>query len=689
MVKPTKKINVHDNRLNFVLAIIFLFGAMMAAKLFYLQVWRNSYYQAKASGQQQVNAVLDAARGQILVNNYNPSLNESSLSALATNKNFAVIYAVPKDLDLNNVSSTAEKIYDTFDAQGVEADVDKKIASEDQSEIDKELSFINSLNLSDAERTAKQDEILNTKKSLQSDATWSDFRKTKRDLMINEEKLKITNNYLLKLNKPGDPYEELKKKVSDDDLLKFYATLLGLDPAELEFRNNKIYKIGDDDKNNLEYKGFGYTMTSYRYYPEGTLASNLIGFVNYNNVGTYGLEAYYNDELSGTAGVLKGERGSGPSRSVVIADDREHLAPVDGSDIVLTIDRAVEYYVCQKLEESRSRYKFDSGSVIIVKPDTGEIIAMCSYPNFDPNNYKDVSDQKFFMNPIVSSQYEPGSVFKTITMAAAVDQKKVTPNTTYNDTGKIMISGWSKPINNSDSDTFGAHGKTDMTTVLEKSLNLGAIFSMQQVGPKVFTDYVKNFGFGEKTGIELGSEAGGNINNLLAKNVKPIDAATASFGQGLTATPLQMLMSYAAIANHGILMKPYIVKGIIKKDGTKIDTKPREVRQVISEETANTISAMLVNVAENGTAKKARVNGYYIGGKTGTAQISGANGKYLGDNQYIHTFVGIAPINKPKFVMLVKMDKPKGFKYAESTATPLFGEIADFLLKYYQVPKER
>jgi len=470
--------------------------------------------------------------------------------------------------------------------------------------------------------------------------------------------------------------------------LKFYAALLGSDDSTLEFRNNKIYKIGDSDDNYLTYKGLGYTMTPYRYYPEGTLDSNMIGFVNYANVGSYGLEAYFNDELSGTSGSLKGERGNGASRSVVIANDSEQVAPVDGSDLVLTIDRAVEFYVCQKLEESRNLYKFESGSVVVVKPDTGEIIAMCSWPNFDPNNYKDVTDESVFMNPIVSAQYEPGSVFKTITMAAAIDQKKVTPDTTYNDTGKILIPGWSKPINNSDSDTYGAHGKTTMTTVLEKSLNLGAIFAMQQIGPKVFTDYIKNFGFGEKTGIELGSEAGGNINNLLVNNVKPITAATASFGQGLTATPLQMLMSYAAIANHGILMKPYLVKQIIRKDGTVIETKPHEIRQVISEDTANTISAMLVNVAENGTAKKARVSGYYIGGKTGTAQISGAGGKYLAD-QYIHTFVGIAPIDKPKFVMLVKMDKPKGFKYAESTATPLFGEIADFLLKYYQVPKER
>jgi len=688
MVRSTKKISLYDNRLNLVLAIIFLLGLAIAARLFYLQVWQVNYYKDRAMGQQQVNAVLDAKRGQIFVNNYSSGLQESSLSALATNKNFAIIYAVPKDLDAVSASSTAEKIYEIFDAANIESAVDKKILEEEQGETDKEFSFINSLNLPDEEKIARQNEILKNKEALRKDLSWADFRKMKRDLMINEEKSKLIEAYLLKLNKTGDPYEELKKKVSEDDLLKFYAAILNFNAADLEFRNNKIYKKGDSDEQNLSYKGFGYSMNSYRYYPEGTLGSNFLGFVNYENVGTYGLEAYYNDYLTGKSGILKGERGSGSSRSVVIADDREHVAPVDGSDLILTIDRAVEFYACRKLEESWSRYKFDSASVVIVNPTTGEIIAMCSWPNFDPNNYTDVDSQKVFLNPVVSAQYEPGSVFKTITMAAAVDQKKVTPDTTYNDTGKSMIEGWSKPLSNSDYDTFGAHGKTNMTVVLEKSLNLGAIFAMQQIGPKTFADYVKNFGFGEKTGIELGAEASGNIKNLLANKVKPIDAATASFGQGLSVSPLQMVMSYAAIANHGILMKPYIVKAVVNSDGTKTETKAREVRRVISEETANTILAMLVNVVENGHSKLAAVNGYYVGGKTGTAQIPSKSGSYLSD-QYIHTYVGVAPADKPKFVMLVKMDSPKGFKFAESTATPLFGEIADFLLKYYQIPKER
>jgi len=308
-------------------------------------------------------------------------------------------------------------------------------------------------------------------------------------------------------------------------------------------------------------------------------------------------------------------------------------------------------------------------------------------PDFDPNNYKDVSNMRTFNNPVTFDQYEPGSVFKVVTMSIAIDQGKVTPTTTYNDPGELMINGWNKPIRNSDFDTKGGHGVVDMNTVLENSLNTGAIFAMRQVGPTIFADYVKNYGFGEKTGIELGAESSGNIGNLLASKVKEIDAATASFGQGIAVTSLQMIMPYQAIANKGVMMKPYIVKSIIASDGTQEDIQPQQLRRVISAKTADTMSAMLVNVVEKGHSNKAYISGYYIGGKTGTAQIPGPGG-YL-KNQYIHTFIGIAPIEDPSFVMLTKMDSPKDVTYAEGSVVPLWKDIADFMLKYYQIPKTR
>ena len=310
-----------------------------------------------------------------------------------------------------------------------------------------------------------------------------------------------------------------------------------------------------------------------------------------------------------------------------------------------------------------------------------------SVPDYDPNNYNKVKDISYYNNPATFYQYEPGSVFKIITMAIAIDQNKVSPSTTYNDEGQIMIKGWPKPISNSDFSTHGPHGLVDMNAVLDLSLNTGAIFAMNQVGPKVFAEYVQKFGFGERTGIELGSESPGNISNLLKNKIKDIDAATASFGQGIAVTPLQMVMSYQAIANKGVMMKPHIVKKIIYPNGQEEEVSAKIMNRVVSEKTAATVSAMLVNVVEKGHSKKAAIPGYYVGGKTGTAQIAAAGG--YKKNEYIHTFVGIAPIEEPAFVMLTKIDKPVGVQYAEGSALPLWRDIAEFLLNYYAVPKTR
>ena len=707
-----------SNRLNLVLAIIFLLGAAVCGRLFYLQVIQADIYKNRATRQQQVQNTITPTRGQILINNYNSSLQTDTLTALATNKNFAILFAVPKDLDPALASSTANNLYEFFDRATVEKKVDAQLASDDQAESDQELKYIDTLSLAPEVKDQKKSEVLQKHDSLKADPTWANFQEMKRELEINDTKQVILNNYLAKLTKPNDAYEVLQKKVLDENLLGFYAALFNsaelistssaaninanasvntagansapLTAADLEIYNNKIFKKVDlannpDKARPLTVKGLDYTMTNYRYYPENDLAAQLLGFVNYDNKGNYGLEGYFNKELSGTAGSSKSERGG---TDVTTAAGQQYVKPENGADVVLTLDRAVEFYVCQKLAEAQPKYKFDSGTVIVAKPQTGEIIAMCSWPTYNPNNYADVKNLNVFDNPAVSYQFEPGSIFKMITMAAALDQNKVTPETTFKDAGEITISGWPKPIKNSEFAITGGLGMTTMKTVLEKSLNTGAIFAMEKTGAQVFANYVKNFGFGQKTGVELAPEATGNIKNLLKTKIRPIDAATASFGQGLSTTPLQMLMAYAAVANKGLMMKPYLVKAIVNADSTEADTKPQTVRQVISPTAATVLSGMLVDVVENGTAKRAKVDGYYVAGKTGTAQIAGANGAYL-TGAYIHTFAGFAPVDKPAFVMLVKLDHPRGFNFAESTATPLFGEIANFLLQYYQIPKSR
>lgn len=652
---------ISANRLRLVVAIIFLLSGALIYKLFSIQIKQCDLYTALASSQHQVYSQLAPERGKIFLSE---QMNgQEKLYPLATNKDFAAVFVVPKEIA--NPREMAEKLFAFFD----EPFLNEKLENKKTSASSSSSSSVSGLSSSSSSSGSAPSSASSTKEA-------------------------IINNYLKKLDKPGDPYESLDKKLGTEDLLKFFAFIASTSSApisadDLELRNEQVvYKKGVTTTTKFVLPGFGFDLEKYRYYPEKEIASHILGFVSYVDnkaAGKYGLEEFFNDDLFGKYGSLKSEK-AGQSNTVIV-NDREYVKPENGSDLVLTIDRNVEFVACEKLREAVKKHGADGGSVIILNPKTGAIIAMCSVPDFDPNNYKDVENIRIYNNPATFDQYEPGSVFKVITMAIAIDQNKVSPSTTYNDPGEIMIKGWPKPIRNSDFDTKGGHGIVDMNAVLENSLNTGAIFAMRQVGPKIFADYVKNFGFGEKTGIELGSESAGNIDNLLVNKVKEIDAATASFGQGIAVTPLQMIMPYQAIANKGILMKPYIVKEIIRSDGKKEEIIPKQIRRVISSKTADTMSAMLVNVVEKGHSNKAYIQGYYIGGKTGTAQIATAGG-YL-KNQYIHTFIGIAPIENPTFVMLTKMDSPKDVTYAEGSVVPLWKDIADFMLKYYQVAKTR
>lgn len=643
-----EKARLSNNRLRLVVAVIFLLSGALVYKLFNIQIKQCDLYTALASSQQQTSSKLKPERGKIFLTE--KTNGGEKLYPLATNKDFAVFFAVPKDVV--NPRDLAEKFYEYFDRPLLEE------------ELRKALPFNN-------QATSAPVVIASSTK---------------------EEKIR---SYLKRLDKPGDVYEPLEKKVDVATLPKFYAFLLSststpVQADSLDFKNDKVvWKTAtSSSRSEVKIPGIDFDLQKFRYYPENEIASHLLGFVSYNageGRGRYGLEEFFDEELFGKYGSVKSERGG--RGNVIIVNDREYLKPEKGNDLILSIDRNVEFVACAKLKEAVKKHGATGGSVIAMNPKTGAIIAMCSVPDFDPNNYKQVEDIKVFNNPAVFEQYEPGSVFKTVTMSMALDQGKLSPSSTYKDTGEIMIKGWPKPIRNSDFDTKGAHGIVDMNYVLENSLNTGAIYAMTQVGAKTFAEYTKNYGFGESTGIELGAESKGNIANLLKPKIAEIDAATSAFGQGIAATPLQMIMPYQVIANQGILMKPYVVQAIVKSDGKREEIKPKMIRRVISERTANTVAAMLVNVVELGHSKKASINGYYIGGKTGTAQIA-TRGGYL-QNQYIHTFIGIVPIDDPAFVMLTKIDNPKDVVYAEGSVVPLWKDIADFMLKYYAIPKTR
>jgi cell division protein FtsI/penicillin-binding protein 2 len=455
----------------------------------------------------------------------------------------------------------------------------------------------------------------------------------------------------LRLSKKNDIYEPLVHKITDDEFGKFEE---------------------------LDIAGLDWEEETWRYYPEGNTLSHLTGFIGMQNevrVGQYGLEGYFEDELSGEAGLIEGKTDI--TGRLIQTDELRRTDPKSGADLVLTIDRTLQAFVCQALEDKIKVVEATSGSVTIVDPTTGAVLAMCSLPNFDPNTYGEVEDIGVYLNTVVAATYEPGSIFKPFTMAAGLNEEVVYADTTYVDEGVEEIGKYK--IRNSDGK---AHGEVDMVTVLDESLNTGAIFVQRELGKDEFVNYVEKFGFGRTSDIELGNELAGNISSLYKRG--DIFAATGSFGQGITATPIQLVMAYAAIANGGTLMKPYVIREKIKGDKTLI-TEPTLVDEVLSVRAATIVSGMLVSVIRSGHAIHAGVDGYYIAGKTGTAQVAEA-GEY--GEQTIHSFAGFGPVDDPVFAMLVKLDNPQIGIFSASTAAPLFSEIAGFIMQYYGVPPD-
>lgn len=476
--------------------------------------------------------------------------------------------------------------------------------------------------------------------------------------------------------------EEIIKKVSEILSLDENFVSDKLENSESMFQILK-HRLSDDEVfrvKELNLAGIHFSPEAVRFYPSGELASQLVGFVASDGdkeVGRYGLEASFEDTLRGKEGSLNQERDTG-GRWISVAD--RNMEPAENGDsLILTVDHTVQYEVEKIIKKAVEKYNAENGSAIVMEAKTGKILAMANYPNFNPNDYRNIEDMSLFMNLNVNLPYECGSVFKTITEAIGIDDGKINPNSTYTDTGVVSEAGYN--MKNSD---LKAYGLQTMTQVLEKSLNTGAIWIEKQVGNKKFAEYVERFGFGEKTGVDLPSEAKGNIKNLEAVN-RDIQFFTASFGQGLTVTPMQLINAYAAIANKGMLMKPQIVEKIIHSDGSEEEVQPVEIRKVISEDSARQVSQMLRSVVTNGHGKRADVPGYLVGGKTGTAQVASTTTKGYEDGITIGSFAGYAPIDDPEFVILVKIFRPKDVQWAESSAAPTFGSIMKFLLEYYKV----
>lgn len=477
--------------------------------------------------------------------------------------------------------------------------------------------------------------------------------------------------------------EEIADK---NEAAKKLALILSMEEGKIKelFEKNHTYvplkhKLTHEESEkvkDLNMRGIGLAPEQWRYWPEGQLASQLLGFVDAEGNGKYGLEQYYEEELKGEPGLYKAEIDTKGTR--IAFGNNVLVPPKDGTSLVLSINRDVQMQAEKIIEQSVKKFSAENGSIIVMNPDNGEIIAMANAPTYDLNKYSEVKDYKVFRNSSVTDEYEPGSIFKVITMAAGLDTKKVEPDTKYEDSGSVELNG--HKIMNSDKK---AHGWQTMTFVLQESLNTGVIFVLNQIGKPVFYDYMKRFGFGVMTGIEQSSEEAGKV--AAPDEVNDHTYATMTFGQSVSTTAIQMITSFAAVANGGKLVKPHLITEKLSADGKKEEVDNRPIREVISPETAAKERQMMVNVVEKGHGYQAKVKGYKVAGKTGTAQVPRKDGRGYDPAKNIGSFIGFGPADSPRFIVMAKVDYPKGIPWAESSAAPAVGQMLDFLFKYYQI----
>lgn len=459
------------------------------------------------------------------------------------------------------------------------------------------------------------------------------------------------------------PMEELMLKLSDTK--RRFVVL-----------KKKLTKEQAQKVDKLQLKGINSQSVPTRFYPESTLAAQTIGFVNADGEGQYGIERFFNEDLKGYDGSRVGEKDA--KRRLIL--EGKSAQAKNGTDIVLTIDGNIQYMAESKLGEAIKKYEADSGSVVIMDVKTGAILALANLPSFNLNEFGTVPSDKIelFENKAVTTPWEPGSIFKPFTLASGLDQGKFEVETQVELACSAKVNGYE--IWNAEKKCYS---KPSIIHILSESINLGTIWAADQLGNETFEKYIEAFGFGSKTGLELQPESAGKI--LPLKQWQDVNRATISFGQGLSTTPIQITSAYAAIANGGKLMHPYLVAQRLEDGGRTIDTQPREVRQSIKPETAAKTTTMLEKVVTDGHGKRAAVPGYKVAGKTGTAQVVGQDGKYE-EKAHIGSFAGFFPSDAPRFAMLVKLDRPKAVEFAESSAAPTFGEIAKWLLHYAKVP---
>lgn len=440
------------------------------------------------------------------------------------------------------------------------------------------------------------------------------------------------------------------------------------------------YKIADKIEN-LHFDGVYLLKESKRYYPHNEMLSHVLGYVGIDNQGLSGLELEYDDILTGEYGSIQyfsDAKGNNLERNSV------YVEPEDGLDIYLTVDYGIQSSIERELDNVVLRYNPDGAWAIAMDPNTGEILGMSSRPNFNPNSYKDYDTETINRNMAIWASYEPGSTFKILTLSAAVNEGKVDLlKDTFYDGGSVNVDGarikcWK----------HGGHGSQTFLEVVQNSCNPGFVELGNRLGKETLFDYINKFGYGKKTGIDLNGEATGILFSL--DKVGPVELATTAFGQGVSVTALQQVVAVSAAINGGILYKPYIVKRVAYHENGQIikEVKPTIVRDnIVTEDTSEKVRMTLESVVSLGTGRNAYIDGYRVGGKTGTAQKVN-NGIYMQGN-YIVSFIGFLPANDPKIVVYLAIDNPKGVtQYGGTVSAPIVKNIMEDAITSLNIEKQ-
>lgn len=768
------------NRITILITVGFVVIFIIFVRLFFLQVIKADYYKQVAFEKNQGYTEIPARRGEILIQDR----NSDEPYALATNTTFKLVYADPTLIEdpayvgktltplLFNLEDEQERDQERYEnllreykrtlTPTTETETATTDESEESSEIPTETPSVETPSIDLDQLLSYSDLKLHTDEELytlfEQELINTLSEKTRSVILLTEnlepdtiEQINNLNLTGVEVTENGTLYAYPSQISNKTNVAKQLADILEVErdnlESVLEGRNRFVIlkrKLPHDISTQIEtlqkeqekeFFGIRLQEEYYRYYPEGQLAAQVLGYTNSSDIGQYGIESRFESELKGETGYFTSQIDA--SGKQITVGDSEIQEAVDGSDIMLTIDRTIQAETEKVLAEGVEKYQADSGLIIVQEPSTGKILAMAHYPTFDPNNYGDVyeleeidltQDQKdnlyrvgegdnermylyirkdpderieLFYNAekdayfkyknnvgpdvyqlkSVTLPYEPGSIFKPIAMSAAIDAGEVTPYTTFYSNGPVSVDEYEIHTFN---DQY--YGTSTMTDVLVHSDNTGMVFVAQKLGAALFYDYLEAFGFTDKTHIEFDNEHTGVLEYY--DYWAPSELVTKAFGQGISITPIQLITAMSAIANDGILMQPYIVDYIEDAGGHINEFEPKIVRRVLTEDTCDQVTAMMTAVVEKG-APLAALENHYIAGKTGTAQTYKWGKALSGRGTTIASFLGFMPINDPQFTVLVKLDRPKTVEWGASTAGPMFKELAEFLVNYYNIEPDK